>query len=120
MKILRLEDHLGRGPWNNGAIHRIDPLDKPDYYGKKHLDPSIDENIEMDDSDFVGVASMKDLLHWFPPKVLAFLQKKNFTISVYNIHKNSVRFGENQVVFEKQKAKLVEMFLPMDYEKVEV
>lgn len=127
MFIFRLEDNDGRGPWTSGkgSIHQIE--NHPNYYSDDYpglypelqkLHKKFPDNFPIRDF-FCATRSLKEFLYWFPENTLAqFRMKTEARISVYKIHKNSVKFGQKQVMFKKDKATFVEKFFPTEYQKI--
>jgi hypothetical protein len=113
MRVYRVECPDGKGPYNQpgnwsfslGCAHT----------GGSHPSPFVDpllgysyDEIGLPSKDWVcGFASMKDLYGWFGGYLRGAMRRLDARIVMYDVKAGDVRIGKHQVVFNKDRATLV-------------
>jgi len=110
MLVYRLENTKGHGPFNTGQLYEfVDMLfhqDK-DRYPSTYL---AFLRIEQDDvgNKPHGCKSLRELLYWFPAKVIRQMRGRGFGVAVYEVDRQHIIFGKFQLVFDPDHAKRIQ------------
>lgn len=110
MRVYRIEDHSGTGPYHSGsplAEILIERHEISDHYrpsGRADFPVSF-----LDQHHFFGFASMGDLNMWFGED-LDLLMDMAMRLSIYEVSPDFVHYGhsDTQLIFKKSEAKFIE------------
>lgn len=111
MKVYRMEDRYGNGPWGARTAGRRDfrgnTLPTPMDDNIANLPESPGRNIRC------GVKSPADLRLWFDREDRAVLKHAGAKIAVYEAPDDAVWIGGHQVVFDREKSQRVAEHCPL-------
>lgn len=124
MKVYRLEDIEGTGYYTSP----VKPVKTTIFTDPKNHPLPIYDGIELSkfwnntlnnvkNNYYFGFKSIVQYIDWFHIYRDA-LSMHGFILSVYSIHKNYIRFGEKQLVFRKDRSKLVEKLNCETFERI--
>lgn len=109
MLVYRLENTDGTGPFS-GALYEFM---SSNYHCNTERFPSTYFAFSMHVQDRVrdkphGCLCLRQLLYWFPAKVIRKMREKGFGVAVYEVPGQDVIFGKFQLVFDPTNAKRVQ------------
>jgi len=121
MFVLRLEDDMGNGPWSSGRGDAFVNCDVNHHYTNKC--PNVFDDVEglcsRQCNYFCATQTPELFNQWFPYPLRQAAEKAGYKAVIYKIHKNGVKFGQRQCVFNKKKAKIFAQFNPTDFKNIE-
>jgi hypothetical protein len=112
MRVYRIENKNGRGPYNGRGdlpytvldgcpAHQPDPRD--DGFGSRWNKPDY----------YFGFASLDQLFDWFGD-ILEHLDRYGFSLTVWEVDESFVELGGRQLAFNKSEATLIERRQPTE------
>lgn len=111
MKIFRIEDQNGMGPYNSkfiGLDWQINSHLNPNSHPSPDVDIGLRSKIEeikwIRSLFYCGFESMQSLNQWFHPKELIALLNAGFTVVTYECSEGYLYVGDRQVIFWKEMA----------------
>lgn len=116
MKVYRIENTEGHGPWTSGGIgaawvklaprygYRWNPSDMPGIWDTSER--SHKDHLTQDPKARFAFPSVGAMRRWFKPAMLRELAKSGHTLAVYEVSKAVVT--DAQVTYRPHRAKLVE------------
>lgn len=105
MKIYRIENLSGKGPYSKASVVWREYSSKP-----RPVPEDDGEELKKlyESADFIkhicGFKSLKQLFYWFSPRELGKLKKMGYYIVEFEVERGEVKFGKHQVMFPKEKA----------------
>lgn len=123
MRVYRVENKDGFGPYTGIAAGLVD-WDSDDFTGDRHPSTFLDKRLAgWNVLPFVvrqqyhhGFESEGSFLHWFHKRRwLEALEAARFRLSIYEVDNQDVARGSSQVVFRRDKAKLVDTVSLLTY-----
>lgn len=119
MRVYRIEDEYGYGPFATDAVRTVAEKNEylfrlglqaasmpPAFIDRSHVD--FFEKHRSEGKLGFAFSTLPQLLHYFKPEFLAELGKLGFMVNVYEVPRNSVHETEFQASFIKSDAELVE------------
>lgn len=104
MRIYRIEDKNGLGPYAGGAMSRAEY----GYEPKRHPSP-VDDGINYSHDIYAGFPSLTKCYYWFVDTwIRQYLRQHGYKIGVYECPGHYVQHGQRQVAFVKAMAMKVE------------
>jgi hypothetical protein len=102
IRIYRLENSAGMGPFNAGGFDGVlsgyrRRYSKGTVYPSPRLEGLINTVVAMD-GWMCACISMAQVYHWFPPEVLPVLEAQGFKLRAYWIEEHQVKIGRYQCI----------------------
>ena len=126
MLVYRLENKLGKGPYNGGVIwDQGGP--KPSYLSNlynrhsgaadPHPTPGQDGLGYIDDREFFGFDTAAAVCAWFfrEPEDAELLTARGLFVTVWEVPVDFVRYGRKQIVFYRAEAHQVRHMTPIEF-----
>ncbi len=124
MLVIRIEDKENYGPWSSdsGSYVAFKNSDTNHHNDNEKCPGTYKDGISFKDEDsghYSHAVSSLDLYQdWFTEDNRKALQKAKFKTSIYKVPKKYIIFGKRQVVFKREKSKLVAQFKPTEIKKI--
>jgi hypothetical protein len=118
MRVYRVENDEGLGVYQSTVAFRLDRFGHP--MGQKlsdHIYGMPTPNVDFSSEDYSRIyfnsnyryacESMEQLKRWFPPILLKIFKRQGFKIVAYEVDKEHVVLGRNQLVFHLSHARRI-------------